>query len=240
MSMKPILFNTDMVKAILDGRKSCTRRIVKPQQLVGLLPDKCKNGVPEEFLKEKKFMFKPYCDMTDIELIMTSYKKPYQPGDILYVRETWEHFECCCCEGDEHGNCYREPQQSVLNKSCGCYMYRATDEIYGDAKWHPSIHMPKEAARIWLKVTDVRVERLQEITEDEAVKEGVYQSNCKECNAPFGCDACPDEGYNEIDGFADLWNSTIKKSVLDRYGWDANPWVWVIEFERCDKPESEG
>lgn len=240
MSMKPILFNTDMVKAILDGRKSCTRRIVKPQQLVGLLPDKCKNGVPEEFLKEKKFMFKPYCDMTDIELIMTSYKKPYQPGDILYVRETWEHFECCCCEGDEHGNCYRKPQQSVLNKSCGCYMYRATDEIYGDAKWHPSIHMPKEAARIWLKVTDVRVERLQEITEDEAVKEGVYQSNCKECNAPFGCDACPDEGYNEIDGFADLWNSTIKKSDLDRYGWDANPWVWVIEFERCDKPESEG
>jgi hypothetical protein len=238
--MKPILFNTDMVKAILDGRKSCTRRIVKPQQLVGSLPDKCKNGVPEEFLKEKKFMFKPYCDMTDIELIMTSYKKPYQPGDILYVRETWEHFECCCCEGDEHGNCYREPQQSVLNKSCGCYMYRATDEIYGDAKWHPSIHMPKEAARIWLKVTDVRVERLQEITEDEAVKEGVYQSNCKECNAPFGCDACPDEGYNEIDGFADLWNSTIKKSDLDRYGWDANPWVWVIEFERCDKPESEG
>lgn len=221
----PILFNTEMVRAILDGRKTCTRRLVRflpgeNPQWTGYIKDGLMlyNGKNEPCIR----------------------KAPYQPGDILYVRETWEHFECCCCEGDEHGNCYREPQQSVLNKSCGCYMYRATDEIYGDAKWHPSIHMPKEAARIWLKVTDVRVERLQEITEDEAVKEGIYQSNCKECNAPFGCDACPDEGYNEIDGFADLWNITIKKSDLDRYGWDANPYVWVIEFEVCDKPESEG
>lgn len=219
MSMKPILFNTEMVRAILDGRKNCTRRIVKPQQLAGLLPDKCKNGEPEEFLKEKKFMFKPYCDMTDIELINTAYKTPYQPGDILYVRETWEHFECCCCEGDEHGICYREPQQRVLNKSYGCYMYRATDEISGDARWHPSIHMPKEAARIWLKVTDVRVERLQDMTDDDAEAEG-----------------CFDYTSTAL-GFPDVWDSTIKKSDLDRYGWNANPWVWVIEFERCEKPE---
>lgn len=90
MAIKPILFNTEMVRAILDGRKSCTRRIVKPQQFVGLLPDKCKNGMPEEFLKEKKYMFKPYCDMSDKELINTAYKAPYQSGDILYVRETWK------------------------------------------------------------------------------------------------------------------------------------------------------
>lgn len=221
MAIKPILFNTEMVRAILEGRKSCTRRIVKPQQLIGMLPDKCKNGAPEEFLKEKKLMFKPYCDMTGIELINTAYKAPYQPGDILYVRETWEHFECCCCEGDEHRNCYREPQQSVLNKSCGCYMYRATDEIYGDARWHPSIHMPKEAARIWLKVTDVRVERLQDMTDDDAEAEG-----------------CFDYTSTAL-GFPDVWDSTIKKSDLDSYGWDANPWVWVIEFERCKKPEED-
>lgn len=239
MAIKPILFNTEMVRAILDGRKNCTRRIVKPQQLVGLLPDKCKNGMPENFLKERKFVFKPYCDMADAELISSAYKPPYQPGDILYVRETWNYF-------------YALDGNNQIIEETGRYYYRATDSFpyeeyvdasgkrHSNAPWRPSIHMPKEAARIWLKVMNVRVERLQEITEDEAVKEGIYQSNCKECNAPFGCDACPDEGYNEIDGFADLWNSTIKKSDLDRYGWDANPWVWVIEFERCDKPESEG
>jgi hypothetical protein len=224
MAIKPILFNTEMVRAILEGRKSCTRRIVKPQQLIGMLPDKCKNGAPEEFLKEKKLMFKPYCDMTGIELINTAYKAPYQPGDILYVRETWEHFECCCCEGDEHRNCYREPQQSVLNKSCGCYMYRATDEIYGDARWHPSIHMPKEAARIWLKVTDVRVERLQDMWASDVSKEGIR------FNKPTAADEM-------LKAFAKLWDSTIKKSDLDRYGWNASPWVWVIEFERCEKPK---
>ena len=224
----PILFNTEMVRAILESRKSCTRRVVKPQQFIGMLPDKCKNGAPEEFLKEKKLMFKPYCDMTDIELINTAYKAPYQPGDILYVRETWEYFECCCCEGDEHGNCYREPQQSALNKSCGCYMYRATDEISGDARWHPSIRMPKEAARIWLKVTDVRVERLQEISAESALAEGAD----KYIHTNGGLDE-----NMTITSFIGIWNSTIKKSDLDCYGWDANPWVWVIEFERCEKPK---
>ena len=226
MAIKAILFNAEMVRAILEGRKSCTRKIVKPQQLIGMLPDKCKNGAPEKFLKEKKLMFKPYCDMTDIELINTAYKAPYQPGDILYVRETWEYFECCCCEGDEHGNCYREPQQSALNKSCGCYMYRATDEIYGDARWHPSIHMPTEAARIWLKVTNVRVEQLQEITIDGIRNEGLSSMAVHAGDMEIA-----------MEEWKNLWNSTVKKSDINRYGWDANPWVWVIEFERCEKPE---
>lgn len=207
MAIKQILFNTEMVRAILDGRKSCTRRIVKPKQFVGLLPDKCKNGVPEEFLKEKKFMFKPYCDMTDSELIMASYKEPYQQGDILYVRETWF-------------------------KGLKRYMYRAdytdVEKYYQNGKevsikWHPSIHMPKEAARIWLKVTDVRVERLQEMKKLDAVKEGIDPRLCVNLG-------------HALSKFKKLWNSTIKKSDLDTYGWDANPYVWVIEFERYEKP----
>jgi hypothetical protein len=215
MAIKPILFNTEMVRAILDGRKSCTRRIVKPQQLVGLLPDKCKNGVPEEFLKEKRFMFKPYCNMTDIELINTAYKAPYQRGDILYVRETW-------CKGLER------------------YIYRAdysdTEKFYRDGKeiemkWHPSLHMPKDAARILLRVTNVRVERLQDITVEDALAEGM--DKYIRLNGEL------DEN-SIITSFIGIWNSTVKKSDLDFYGWDANPYVWVIEFEVCDKPESEG
>ena len=228
----PILFNTEMVRAILDGRKSCTRRI-------------CKDGneytVPDmNFYNadRRTYAVHNFADLEHIEQLSTTERTcPICPGDILYVRETWERFECWNCEVDESGSCPKEPQKSVLDKVCGCYMYRATDEISGDAKWHPSIRMPKEAARIWLKVTDVRVERLQKITEDGCIAEGIYPSNCRGCNATFGCDTCPHEGYDEVDEFADLWNSTIKKSDLDRCSWDANPWVWVIEFERCKKPE---
>ena len=200
----PILFNTEMVRAILDGRKSCTRRIVKPQQLIVMLPDKCKNGAPEEFLKEKKLMFKPYCDMTDIELINTAYKAPYQPGDILYVRETWKKAP--------NGYYYYEDWQR--------------NDIADVTKWKPSIHMPKEAARIWLKVTDVRGERLQEITIDGIRNEGLSSMAVHSGDMEIA-----------LKEWENLWNSTIKKSDLDSYGWDANPWVWEIEFERCEKPE---
>lgn len=232
MAIKPILFNAEMVRVILDGRKTCTRRICK---------DANECTVPDmDFYNADKrtYAVHNFADLEHIEQLSTTERTcPICPGDILYVRETWERFECWNCEGDESESCPKEPQKSVLDKVCGCYMYRATDEISGDAKWHPSIRMPKEAARIWLKVTDVRVERLQKITEDGCIAEGIYPSNCRGCNATFGCDTCPHEGYDEVDEFADLWNSTIKKSDLDRCSWDANPWVWVIEFERCKKPE---
>lgn len=219
MSIKPILFNTETVQAILDGRKSCTRRIVKPQQFVGMLPDKCKNKVPEEFLKEKKFMFKPYCDMTDIELINTAYKAPYQLGDILYVRETWHKYNKRVGEGK---SCHMEE----------FYGYKASVANSEDANepWKPSIHMPKEAARIWLKVTDVRAERLQEITAESALLEGT--DKYIHLNGKFDKNAI-------LTSFMGIWNSTIKKSDFDRYGWDTNPYVWVIEFERCEKPKEE-
>jgi len=204
MSIKPILFNTEMVRAILDGRKTCTRRLVSSRQFLGMLPDKCKNAAPDEFLKGKRMMFKPYCDMTDAELIMTAYKAPYEPGDILYVRETWKKAP--------NGYYYYEDWQR--------------NDIADVTKWKPSIYMPKEAARIWLKVTDVRVERLQDITSEQISREGV------EVEYPHVLN-----GEEKRYAFSALWNSTIKKSNLDWYGWDANPWVWVIEFERCEKPE---
>lgn len=104
--------------------------------------------------------------------------------------------------------------------SDGCFIYRADCQNPERIVWRPSIHMPKQAARIWLKVMDVKVEQLQEITIDGCEEEGCWS------------------GHNgDIFVFMALWDSTIKKADRNRYGWNANPWVWVIEFERCEKPE---
>ena len=242
MAIKPILFNTEMVRAILDGRKTCTRRVIKSQW------EECPTCkyVHNEYIYDK-MAENVYCARCGYPM-EPERRSPYQPGDILYVRETWERFECWNCDGDERGNCPKEPKKSVLNKTCGCYMYRATDEISGDAKWHPSIHMPKEAARIWLKVTDVRVERLQKIDEDGVWNEGFrftppcltrVSADGHTCDLDGPCTSrikyC-DMTMEELFG-RELWDKTIKKSDLDRYGWDANPYVFVIEFERCEKPQ---
>lgn len=243
MSVKPILFNTEMVRAILDGRKTCTRRICK---------DANEYTVPDmEFYDAGKrtYAVHNFADLEHTEKVSIGERTcPICPGDILYVRETWERFKCWNCDGDERGNCPKEPKKSVLDKTCGCYMYRATDEISGDAKWHPSIHMPKEAARIWLKVTDVRVERLQEMKPVDVIKEGAYP-DCWDCLNTYGesgsqCCYGTEEQCSQCDEmmmeWEKLWNSTIKKSDLDCYGWNANPYVFVIEFVKIDKPESEG
>nr|DAJ18890.1 MAG TPA: hypothetical protein [Siphoviridae sp. ctQHO9] len=253
MSIKPILFNTEMVRAILDGRKTCTRRVIKPQPQSGLCytyggsHKSCIGKWTYPNRGAHKLWGEEYKLPENIkdEELSKRWNPPYHTDDILYVRETWERFECWNCEGDERGNCPNEPQKSVLDKTCGCYMYRATNEISGDARWHPSIHMPKGAARIWLKVTNVRVERLQEMKPVDVIKEGAYP-DCWDCLNTYGesgsqCCYGTEEQCSQCDEvmmeWEKLWNFTIKKSDLDRYSWDANPWVWVIEFERCEKPE---
>lgn len=228
MRERPILFNTEMVRSILDGRKTCTRRVIKfPDGMTGHPIGKAGDSSNPLGVMYPGGIKRP----------------PYQPGDILYVRETFTWCPCWDCGLDTTPDGCKNPViYDFKKKEHGCYMYRASceDSKYSSADtWHLSIHMPKEAARIFLKVTNVRVERLQEITDDGCIAEGVYPSPCRKCNATFGCDTCPDEGYHETDGFSELWNSTIKKSDLDRYGWDANPYVWVIEFERCEKPGKE-
>jgi len=221
MSMKQILFNTEMVRAILDGRKSCTRRVIK------FPVNRYTNNVP---LADKVVVQELRCDKVNfLEEPFFSYgmNLPYQPGDILYVRETWQYL-------------YELDGNEQVIEDTGKYYYAATDTIpfntyvdengvrHDHAPWRPSIHMPKEAARIWLKVTNVRVERLQEITTNQIEQEGVETEYPHVLN-----------GEEKKYAFQNLWNSTIKKSDLDRYGWDANPYVWVIEFERCEKPGSE-
>lgn len=195
MAIKPILFNTEMVRAILDGRKDATRRIVK-----GFIPDDAVCGytafTPKGYISCRGTFADGYGEKF--------FKLPCEPGDILYVRETWKEAP--------KGYYYYEDWQK--------------DDIADVTKWKPSIHMPKEAARIWLKVTDMRVERLQEITSEQICREGV------EVEYPHVLN-----GEEKRYAFSRLWDSTIKKSDLDRYGWNASPWVWVIEFERCEKPE---
>ena len=198
MPIKSILFNkqisTEMVRAILDGRKTCTRRICK---------DANECTVPDmDFYNadRRTYAVHNFVDKEHTEQLSTAERTcPICTGDILYVRETWKKAP--------NGYYYYEDWQR--------------NDIADVTKWKPSIHMPKEAARIWLKVTNVRVERLQEMTDDDAEAEG-----------------CFDYTSTAL-GFPDVWDSTIKKSDIDRYGWDANPWVWVIEFERCDKPKEE-
>ena len=219
MAIKQILFNTEMVRAILDGRKTCKRRILKHDV--------------ESILNSP--YHKKHPEVEDRQIISKLCQPPYQPGDILYVRETFAWCPCWDCGFDTIPDGCRHPViYDSKKREHGCYMYRASceDNEYPSADtWHPSIHMPKEAARIWLKVTDVKVERLQEITEDGAKAEGANFKNGK--NVGF------EEKMNRtaIERFAEIWNSTLKKADLDRYDWDANPWVLVIEFERCEKPE---
>ena len=204
---RPILFNTEMVQAILEGRKTVTRRIIKPTPL-GMTYE---NGCPAR-------------------------RPPVEPGDTLWVRETWK-------------------QATTGTAGPGLidlFLYKAdepqdTTGMMVEDRWHPSIHMPRRAARIFLKVTAVRTERLQDITMDEIRKEGLVPS-CAMCHfnaaqktgeieCTKGVVTSADCGLENLFpdlGFRGLWNSTIKEADLPRYGWDANPWVWVIEFERME------
>ena len=218
MAIKPILFNTEMVRASLDGRKDATRRIVK-----GFIPDDAVWGytafTPKGYISCRGTFADGYGEKF--------FKLPCEPGDILYVRETWQCWRAHRYEatadirfragGDDvrlqfaNGN-----TDSIDRLDYDTFVHKWFSH---NGEWKPSLFMPKVAARIWLKVTDVRIERLQDMTDDDAEAEGGFDYTSTAL------------------GFPDVWDSTIKKSDLDRYGWNVNPWVWVIEFERCEKPE---
>lgn len=205
MNIKPILFNTDMVRAILDDRKGITRRIVK-----GFISDDAIWGytafTPKGCISCRGTFTGGYGEKF--------FKLPCEPGDIIYIRETW----CLRYDGEKYF--YKADKNTPREEK------RLIDYDY--VSWHPSIHMPKEAARIWLKVKAVRVERLQCMSWDDICNEGVIPDS----------DIRDEFSFKMLQNkFKNLWNYTIKKSDIDRYGWDANPWVWVIGFERCEKPE---
>lgn len=216
-SVLPILFNSDMVRAILDGRKTATRRVVKYEYSnteMKMRTDKYGTRLIEiqKNIEGETYGKRPDGGTWHKLLAFTEKKPPCRKGDILYVRETYcpDYFDFITQYGNRHA--YKaEYNKDILSSDIT------------EPKWIPSIHMPKEAARIWIKVIDVRVERLQDISLDDCLREGI--------------DADRTGIYIR---FSMLWDSTIKKADISRYGWDANPWVWVIGFEQCGKPESEG
>lgn len=238
--MKPILFNTEMVRAIQGGTKTATRRVIKlhydnthiewHKDKYGRCLVEVQNNVEGETygVRDDGTHWQKVLEMREI-------KPPYKVGDILYVRET-----------------FAQPSKNI-------FWYKADDNpLLKDILWKPSIHMPKEAARIFLRVTDVRVERLQAMTVDDCLKEGATALPppiCRgEISFPKGFEHLTKEKQDDwieaaararYIGWCDftdelframslIWNSTIKKSDLNKYGWEANPWVWVIEFERME------
>ena len=182
MKERPIIFSGPMVRAILEGRKTQTRRIRKIG--TGL----CPHG---------------------------------QPGDLLWVRETW-------------GAIHRGDSSPIRGQPFDAeIVYRVDGDpdlpdasLWESFKWHPSIHMPKKYARLWLRIINVRVERVQEISEGDAKAEGIPE--CKHRGEEMICAFCPDRGLC-VDGFIGLWDSLNAKR---NYSWESNPWVFVLEFER--------
>lgn len=184
MKERPILFSAEMVRAILENRKSVTRRVIKTDHT--LLDDP--NILP-----------------ATIEAYKTAWVKtcPYgQPGDRLWVRETWA--DSFASDDDSHNG----------------YVYAATNHGPEPRRWRPSILMPRLASRITLEITGVRVERVQDITEEDAMVEGF-----KALHVVFS------HGPSYRDTFIEYWNLLNAKRG---YGWDANPFVWVIEFKRSE------
>lgn len=212
--MKPILFNTEMVRANLNGLKSATRRVAFRNEDLRKFP---RPDNPDVWWFRGRAYPNWDSAMRSPQGVLSLCK--YKKGDILYVRETWDN------EPVTPGGHFRPS---------GVWYYKADGDLRPEVwrgKWHPSIHMPKEAARLFLKVTNVRVERLQDIDEEGAKAEGANFCNGKHVGIEEKM------RRSAVERFADIWNSTIKPADIDLYGWYANPWVWVIEYERCEKPE---
>lgn len=218
MKTKPILFNSEMVRALLDGRKTQTRRIIKNSENHGCLTGDCPHWDKKE------------CEQSLIELAKEC---PLgQVGDLLYVRET---FKCNGWATDVATIFYKASEKNSYTEVCEQFLVDNKKALAVSGKWIPSIHMPRWASRLTLKITDVRVERVQNISEEDAIAEGLkimnednlyYSSIAPENEWPFNWDLNPIEAYRH------LWNSINNN-------WNENPYTWVINFEVIHKNVDE-
>lgn len=227
--MKPILFNTEMVKAILEDRKGATRRPVRPKycdSVFEVLHGQLYETSPYEPPRDngdgtKTFSVRPYVPC----------KPPYHPGDILYVRETW-----CDPSGTEYPILYRADMPMHWDAE-DTETGEPVDMKAEDYTWRPSIHMPKDYARLFLRVTDVRVERLQDITDEQARKEGCadrkdFARVWNDCYAKPRAVKGEDGTIDHYESYP--WEDIQETRIYRGKPWYVigNPWLWVIEFER--------
>lgn len=216
MKFIPILFSTEMVKAILEGRKTMTRRVVKPQ--------------PTKFIDDPLYWINPVPCVTANNGLFESIKSKYgQPGDVLWVRET-------IVKDYEHAAVYKADKEYVyLNNEPRIYDNIDISYFTEKRNYVPSIHMPKTACRIFLKIKSLRVERLQEISEADALAEGIHYYADGTFKNYF-----TKKGLREQDGVECLLAKgsfqTLWSEINGSESWNANTWVWVIEFERIEKP----
>jgi len=207
--MKPILFSTPMVQAILDGRKTMTRRVMKDCTQFDIEESQLLENTGYNLTHNYKMSIESVGIFSTKEKLLNwfvaKYSK-YQVGDVLWVRETWQNY------------CLGEPNSG--------FIYKASPELYHWKKesviWKPSIFMPKEACRIFLRVTNVRVERLQDITAHD-----VFQEGCLPLNS-CSLKECSEHAFN---WWINLWNSINGKGA-----WEENQFVFVYEFQRIEKP----
>lgn len=248
--MKPIIFNTLMVQSIDLDIKTSTRRIIKPQpsrqaDFGHEVLIRGKNHFWPYKLWTTQLSYNSFGIPTPFENNF-ELKLPYHVGDILYVRETWQQmYETECYDKVDRGyinirdiiSNFDEIPKVEAGISWECrtaqmeprmkyYVFRATNIEYADPDnfihWRPAIHMPKEAARTFLRVTSIRPQWLQDITAEDALREGIIVL----------------EGEDPRDVFADVWNSTLTTKNFSELCWTANPAVWAIDFEKISRDEA--
>lgn len=218
---RPILFSAPMVRAILEGRKTVTRRVLPGYQVPMLDTDGRWLSVAQHH-RQWGFAVSGETEGVCAKGLETSGCCPYgKPGERLWVRETWycDHFEVMrgpYLKPDDLNVSEAIDDGTLVYAADGLTPYEADQPI-----WKPSIHMPRWASRILLEITDVRVERLQDISEEQALAEGIAKTQ----DGGYHVESGKHYFASPVDSFASLWSSVGGD-------WDANPWVWVVEFKR--------
>lgn len=221
-----IIFNSEMVRAILDGRKTQARRVIK----------NCMVGRDEisPFIKVGNFSGH-YPD--DLPEVIKNCCPFGQVGDRLWVKETWsdvnyEGYTALAYRADGELRALNEDDGDDSDPNLEKYQFANwyPDLIEGTGgRWRSSMQMPRWASRITLEITDIRVERLQDISQEDARSEGITDGGCINCGEPEPC-VCEKPTPDAVDSYAYLWNN-----IYGQDSWQSNPWVWVIEFKRIEK-----